>query len=83
MSKESVKVKLFRIKGAVIGKTEKFQFIRETRALNEEEAKEIVYSEIGSKHKVMRKHIKLEEIKTIDPKEAKNSIIRYLSGLER
>jgi len=83
MSKESVKVKLFRLKGTFIGKREKFPFILDIRALNEEAAKEIVYSEIGSKHKVMRKHIKFEEIKIIDPKESKDPIVRYLSGLER
>ena len=83
MSKQPVKVKLFRVKGTFIGKKEKFTFIKEIRALNEEEVKEIIYSEIGSKHKVTRKHIQFEEIKTIDPKESKDPIVRYLSGLER
>ncbi|WXG40585.1 MAG: 50S ribosomal protein L18Ae [Candidatus Freyarchaeum deiterrae] len=82
MSKEP-EVKIFRVKGKIVGKREKIPFIREIRALNEEDAKEIVYSEIGSKHKVIRKHIQVEEIKTIDPKESKDPIIRHLSGLER
>lgn len=80
---QSIKVKLFRVKGTFMGKNEKFTFIKEIRALNEEDAKEIVYSEIGSRHRVKRKHIKFEEVKIIDPKETKDPIIRHLSGLER
>jgi large subunit ribosomal protein LX len=83
MSNQPVKVKLFRLKGTFTGKREKFTFIKEIRALSEEEAKEIIYSEIGSKHKVKRKHIQFEEVKTIDPKETKNPVMRYFSGLER
>ncbi len=82
MSKESIGVKVFRVKGTFKGKKDKFTFIKEIRALNEEDAKEIIYSEIGSNHKIKRKHIRFEEIKTIDPKEATNPIIRSLSGLE-
>ncbi len=82
MTKETG-VKIFRVKGMVVGKSEKFPFIREIRALNEEDAKEKVYSEIGSKHKVVRKHIRVEEIKIIDPRESKDPIIRQLSGVER
>ncbi|MGQ9720068.1 MAG: 50S ribosomal protein L18Ae [Candidatus Jordarchaeum sp.] len=82
MSKETVGVKVFRVKGTFKGKNDKFTFIREIRALNEEDAKEIIYSEIGSNHKVKRNHITIEEIKAIDPKKANNPIIRHLSGLE-
>ena len=82
MSKNSGNVKVFRVKGTFIGKREKFPFIKEIRALKEDDAKEIVYSEIGSKHKVKRDHIRIEKIETIDPKEARSPIIRYLSGLE-
>ncbi|MEM2143887.1 MAG: 50S ribosomal protein L18Ae [Candidatus Jordarchaeaceae archaeon] len=82
MSKNSVNVKVFRVKGTFIGKREKFMFMKDIRALKEDEAKEIIYSEIGSKHKIKRDHIRIEEIETIDPKEAKDPIIRYLSGLE-
>ncbi|MEM3526425.1 MAG: 50S ribosomal protein L18Ae [Candidatus Jordarchaeaceae archaeon] len=83
MSNQPVNVKVFRVKGMFIGKKDKFPFVKDVRALKEEEAKETIYSIIGSKHKVKRKHIRIEEIKVIDPKETKDPIIRYLSGVER
>ncbi|MHA1605397.1 MAG: 50S ribosomal protein L18Ae [Candidatus Freyarchaeota archaeon] len=82
MSKEPTGVKVFRVKGTFRGKKEKFTFVKEIRALSEREVKEIIYSEIGSNHEVKRTHIKFEEITPISPEEAKNPIIRYLSGLE-
>jgi large subunit ribosomal protein LX len=82
MSKDSASVKIFRVKGRFKGKNEEFKFVREIRALSEEEAKEIVYSTIGSNHKVKRHHIKFDEITVISPNKASDPTIRYLSNLE-
>ncbi len=82
MSKEPIGVKVFRVKGTFKEKEDKLKFVKEIRALNEEDAKEIIYSEIGSNHKVKRIHITFEELKAIDPKKAADPVIRYLSGLE-
>lgn len=42
----------------------KQEFNKEVTASNEESAKEKLYAELGSKHKVKRRFIKVEEIKS-------------------
>ncbi len=74
-------VKVYRIKGWF--KTRKntvHHFVKEVRALKKEHALEIIYSEIGSKHRVKRRLIRIEEIREIKPEEAKDHMIRILSS---
>jgi large subunit ribosomal protein LX len=56
-------VKVYEIRGKFL-MGEKFQpFVKEYRALNEKQALEYVYSNLGSKHKTPRNKIKILEIK--------------------
>lgn len=74
-----MEVKVYRVKGTfAIGK-EKQPFTKEYRAVKPEDVIELVYSDIGSKHKVKRSKIWIEKIEEISPEEAENPIVRRLS----
>ncbi|NJE04909.1 50S ribosomal protein L18a [Thermococcus sp. M36] len=76
-----MEVKVFRVKGVFERLGKKQPFTKEYRALKEEHVVELVYSEIGSKHRVPRSKIEIESIEEIKPEEAENPIVRKLSGL--
>lgn len=75
-------MKAFRVKGKfIMGKSimsKNWQrFTKEVASLNKEEAKERVYSDLGSKHRVKRRNIKVEEIEEIAEDEITNSRVKY------
>jgi large subunit ribosomal protein LX len=74
-----MEVKVFRVKGAFERLGKRQTFTKEYRALKEEHVKELVYSEIGSKHRVPRTKIKIESIEEIKPEEAQDIVVRRLS----
>jgi len=65
-------IKIFRIKGWFKQGYEKQTFTRELPALSEKQALERVYSEVGSKHKIKRNLINIEEVTEIKPEEVKD-----------
>ncbi|MFB0544588.1 MAG: 50S ribosomal protein L18Ae [Asgard group archaeon] len=76
-------VKIFRIIGTYRdirnGFTQAFKF--ELRALKEEEAKEKVYSELGSKHRIRRRFINIERVEVVeDSSEVENPMIQYFTS---
>lgn len=71
-------VKIFSIRGVVTGKDEPMVFTKEYRTLNENQALELMYSEIGSKHRVKRSFIKVEEIKEISVDEIKDPVLKKI-----
>ncbi len=79
-------VKTFRIEGLALFSPDRVRlwqkFSLEVRALSREEALEKVYSLMGSKHKLKRKHIKILNVVEISPEEARRKIIRELAKLE-
>ena len=76
-----MEVKVFRIKGVFERNGKKEGFTREYRGLKAEDVIEILYSEVGSKHRVPRTKIWIESVEEIKPEEAENPIVRKLSGL--
>lgn len=56
------------------------RFTKEVRALKEEDAKELVYSDIGSRHKVKRNRIKIERIEEMSVEEAVDPTIKFLGA---
>jgi large subunit ribosomal protein LX len=75
-------MKAFRVKGKfIMGKSimsKNWQrFTKEVASLNKEEAKERVYSDLGSKHRVKRRSIKVEEIEEIAEDEITNSMVKH------
>ncbi len=72
-------VKTFHIRGEFKKKKEKIPFGKYVRALNVEDALEVIYSVVGSKHRVKRNliFINTKDIKEIkNPEEIKDVIVK-------
>ncbi len=65
-------IKIFRVKGWFNQGYERQTFTRELPAISEKQALERIYSEVGSKHKVKRNLINIEEVTEIKPEEVKD-----------
>ncbi|WP_297070602.1 50S ribosomal protein L18Ae [Thermococcus sp.] len=76
-----MEVKVYRVKGVFERNGRKEEFTREYRAIRGEDVVERLYSEVGSKHRVPRNKIWIETIEEIPVEEARDPIIRKLSGL--
>ena len=73
-----MKTKIFRIQGKfMMGKRFK-PFTKELKAINEEDIKEKIYSDFGSKHGIKRTKIVIEEIKEISEDEVQDPIVKTL-----
>jgi len=79
-----VEVKIYRVEGYMrlrTGEARKFRI--EARGLSPEHVLEKVYSELGSRHKLSRKHIKIERVREISVDEVTSDYVRELSALDR
>ncbi|MEM0000745.1 MAG: 50S ribosomal protein L18Ae [Desulfurococcaceae archaeon] len=80
-------IKIYRITGRMLVSHDRLptwqKFVQEIRALNEKDALEKVYSLLGSRHKLKRRHIKIIEVKEISPEEASKPYILQILKLER
>ncbi|HUV98039.1 MAG TPA: 50S ribosomal protein L18Ae [Candidatus Paceibacterota bacterium] len=72
-------VKVFRIIGKIVKPNLKTTFRKEIRALSPENAKEKIYTDIGSKHRAKRFQIRILEVEEIPPEEIQNPLIRKLT----
>ncbi len=72
-------VKVFRITGEIVKPNLKTTFKKEIRALSPENAKEKIYTDIGSKHRVKRYHIRIQKIEEVSSEEIENPLIRRLT----
>ena len=75
-------VQVFRLEGTYLRIKRKFRFSQEIRAVNEENAREQLYSLLGSFHRIKRPAIQIETITAINPEESDKLLIRKLSGVE-
>ncbi len=75
-------VKIFRIQGSYRRFKRSYRFSREIRAMTAEEAREQLYTLLGSFHRVNRKAIAIERVDEIPSSEAKMLIVRQLSATE-
>jgi len=71
-------IKIFRIIGTYNKKFKKYLFRKEVRALKEKDALEKALTQITSIG-ILRRQIKIKEIKVISPEEAQDYLIRELS----
>ncbi len=71
-------IKIFRIIGTYNKKFRKYLFRKEVRALKEKDALEKALTQITSIG-ILRRQIKIQEIKEISPDEAQDYLIRELS----
>ncbi|QHN08269.1 50S ribosomal protein L18Ae [Methanothermobacter sp. THM-2] len=73
-----MKTKIFRVKGKFQMGDKLQPFTKELKAIREEEIYERLYSEFGSKHRVPRSKVMIEEIEEISPEEVEDPVIRAL-----
>ncbi len=73
-----MKTKIFRVKGKLLDVDKVKKFTRELKGIKEEDVKEQLYSEFGSKQKLNRTRIVFDEITEITADEVTNPIVRDL-----
>jgi len=74
-------VKIFRIRGQAKLHLFTMGFEKEIRALKVEDALDKLYTELGSKHRLKRKQIKIFDVKEITPSEANDPLIKRLAEI--
>ncbi|HOI39367.1 MAG TPA: 50S ribosomal protein L18Ae [Methanobacterium sp.] len=73
-----MKTKIFRVQGKfIMGDTFK-PFTRELKAIGEDDIKEKIYSEFGSKHHIVRNQIHIEKIDEISAEDVVDPLIKNL-----
>jgi len=74
-------MKVFKVTGEIGKPKLKTPFIKEVLADKSEHAVEKVYSEIGSKHRVKRCHIRIADVKEISSEEIGDPILKkFVTG---
>lgn len=81
-----VGVKIYRVRGEMLLSHDRIpawrKFAVEVRALKPEHAVEKVLSELGSRHKLRRKHIRITAVEEISLEEATSRYVRLLAQLK-
>ena len=79
-------VKIYRVSGRMLISHDHMprwqRFSLEVRALRREHAEEKVYSDLGSRHKLRRKHIRIESVEEISLEETRSRYIRQIAELK-
>ncbi|UTB33435.1 MAG: 50S ribosomal protein L18Ae [Methanobacterium sp. ERen5] len=75
-----MKTKVFKIQGKFMMGQGLKHFTKELKATSEDDIKEKIYSEFGSKHRIGRNKIFIDEIKEISEEEAQDPMIKALSN---
>lgn len=77
--------KIYRVTGEMLVSPDHFPekriFRLEIVARNEKEALEKIYSELGSRHKIKRSHIKILELREISKEEVLSSYVKKLLAM--
>jgi len=77
---------VYRVRGKMLVSHDKLPewrpFTVELRALRPEHAVERVLSELGSRHKLKRYHVKIEEVLELQPGEAVSKAVKELASLQ-
>ncbi|QGR19047.1 50S ribosomal protein L18Ae [Stygiolobus azoricus] len=80
-------IKIFMVRGTALFNESRFptrqKFVKYIRALNEKQALEKICSDFGSKNKIKRYNIKIEEMREVKPEEINDKTIRDLVKLEK
>ncbi len=71
-------MKAFKVTGEISKPKLKTPFVKEVLADKSEHAVEKVYSEIGSKHRVKRCHIKITEVQEVTADQIENPILKKM-----
>jgi large subunit ribosomal protein LX len=72
-------MKIFRVTGEIHKPNLKTPFKKEVIALKPEHAIEKVYTELGSKHRVKRFHIRITSVEEVQPEDIKDPVLKKLA----
>ncbi|EKQ52482.1 MAG: ribosomal protein L20A (L18A) [Methanobacterium sp. Maddingley MBC34] len=75
-----MKTKIFRVQGKFIMGDRFKPFTKELKATGENDIKEKIYSEFGSKHHIVRNQIHILKIEEISAEEVQDTIIKALTS---
>ena len=75
-----MKTKIFKIQGKFMMGQGLKNFTKELKATSEEDIREKIYSEFGSKHRIGRNKIFIDEIREISEEDAQDPMIKDLSS---
>ena len=75
-----MKTKIFRVQGKFIMGDKFKPFTRELKAIGEDDIKEKIYSEFGSKHHIVRNQIHIEKIEEISAEDVVDPLIKTLTS---
>jgi large subunit ribosomal protein LX len=75
---ERLKMKVFKVSGQISKPRLKTPFVRELLADKSEHAVEKVYAEIGSRHRVKRCHITINDVQEISVDQIENPILKKI-----
>ncbi len=75
-----MKTKIFRVQGKFMMGRGLKHFTKELKAISEDDIREKIYSEFGSKHRIGRSKIFIDDIKEISIEESVDPIIKALSN---
>ncbi len=73
-----MKTKIFRIQGKFMMGNKFKPFTKELKAINEDDIREKIYSDFGSKHGINRNKIVIEDIKEISKDEVQDPLVKAL-----
>ena len=73
-----MKTKIFRDQGKFIMGDSFKPFTKELKATSEDDIKEKIYSEFGSKHHIVRNQIHIQKIDEISAEEVQDTLIKAL-----
>jgi large subunit ribosomal protein LX len=75
-----MKTKIYRVQGKFIMGDSFKPFTRELKAMGEDDIKEKIYSEFGSKHHIVRNQIHIEKIEEISAEDVVDPLIKTLTS---
>ncbi len=67
---------IYRVIGSFEKNNNRMDFEKEVPANSKDRAKDLVYSELGSKHSVKRNLVDIKSVEKIDPEEAESELVR-------
>jgi len=73
-------MKAYRVAGSFLMKDKWQNFTKEVAAENPAQAKEAILSDLGSKHRVTRKFVKVEKIEEVPPEQLENPVVIWKVG---
>lgn len=73
-----MKTKIYRVQGKFIMGDKFKPFTRELKAMGEDDIKEKIYSEFGSKHHIVRNQIHINKIEEISAEDVVDPLIKTL-----